>query len=171
MRRATQIIIALVVALWVVLTIQVSMSDAHGYKITLCHATGSETNPYVKITISHHARDTAHIDRTTGRYHGQNNGTFDYEIAEDDTCATPASPSTEPTPSPSPTATETPAPTSTPMTSTAPSASPMLPNTATETAHNPFTTALINLGIGMLIGTIVILIWVAYLVTHGKSLR
>ncbi len=86
-------------------------------KVGICHATGSESNPYVFIVIAEQAAEAAHIDRDTGNLHGDQLGNVDFYAeseAECNTTPTPApssSPTLTPTPTVAPTATPTPTPT------------------------------------------------------------
>lgn len=105
-------------------------------KVLLCHATGSETNPYVLIEVPPSAVENAHIDRETGNLHGDQLGNRDFIVQEGETCVTPtptptptSSTSSSPTPSPGGSAPAEPTPSPT-GTSTA---IPSLPDTAVLT--------------------------------------
>jgi TolB protein len=77
-------------------------------RITLCHATGSATNPYVEITVNYNAVDG----------HGHEGHAFDIIPMPAEGCPRP---SATPTPSPTPTLPPTPTPTA------PPTATPTLP--------------------------------------------
>ena len=70
----------------------------HAGKVTICHRTGSETNPYVMIRISENALP-AHIDDESHRAHPPKNGRVDF-IAEGDDCSTGEEPPPPPPPPP-----------------------------------------------------------------------
>jgi len=101
-----------------------------GDKVTICHATGSETNPYVLISPSAIGVKTGHIDHQHSEdiipqftiESGPHAGTYgpqgDQSILANG-CVVPA-----PSPSPSPSPTETPSPTPTPTVSPSPSPTP-----------------------------------------------
>lgn len=57
--------IAVAILLGLVLGIAIARADAPEHKVTICHATSSDTNPYVRIVVDQHA--------TAG--HFDNNGT------------------------------------------------------------------------------------------------
>jgi len=136
----------LAVVMTAVLVTQASIAMA-GDKVTICHATGSETNPYVLISPSAIGVKAGHIDHQHGEdiipqftiTSGPHAGTYgpqgDQSILANG-CVVP-SPSPSPTESPSPTPTETPSPTPTPSESPKPSPSESPSPTPSETAESP----------------------------------
>ena len=122
-------------------------------KITLCHATGSDTNPYVKIVVStaafYNSGHVAHIGDIfpAGSHKGQA-----WEAQGDQSilaakCVVPApepTPSESATPTPEPTVTATPSETPTPVVSETPTLEPTptpAPATSEPTAAPTATTA------------------------------
>ena len=55
-------------------------------KVTICHGTASESNPYVEITVSAHSFKDGHFDDGTAPSHGANNHP-DFVLAAGRTCA------------------------------------------------------------------------------------
>jgi hypothetical protein len=131
----------LAVVMTAVLVAQASIALA-GDKVTICHATGSETNPYVLISPSAIGVKAGHLDHqhdediipqftiSLGPHAGTYGPQGDQSILANG-CVVPT-PSPSPSPSPSPTPTETPSPmpsespspTPTPSESPSPSPSP-----------------------------------------------
>ena len=103
-KTAKAVITATVIAVLILAVIGVA-SAKKDHKVTICHATSSETNPWVRTVVDEHA--------TSG--HFNNNGTTkaghegDVLLAGDVAC-----PVVEPTPTPTPTPEVTPTPTPTP---------------------------------------------------------
>ena len=90
-----------------------SPGNSGEHKTTICHATGSETNPYVLITVDNHALK-AHREHQDGR---------DIIPAPRDASGKPFCPTAAPPPTtPPPTATP-PAPTTAPTTGSSPTVS------------------------------------------------
>lgn len=93
-----------------------------GGRITICHATSSETNPYVEITIACQALygangNAGHFDENGSPLNGHED---DFIPHEGESCSPVASPTPTPTPTPSP----TPNPSATPQPSATPSSTP-----------------------------------------------
>jgi hypothetical protein len=84
-------------------------------KVGICHATGSESNPYVFIEVAEQAALNAHIDRDTGNLHGDRLGNMDFYADDESACA-----ATEPSPPATETPQETPDATPTDIPSAAP---------------------------------------------------
>ncbi len=55
-------------------------------KVTICHGTASDTNPYVEITVSANSFKDGHFDDGTLPSHGPNNNP-DFILAAGATCA------------------------------------------------------------------------------------
>jgi hypothetical protein len=56
-------------------------------KVTICHGTGSATNPYVIITVSEHALRNGHFHNGVEPGHGPGHSENpDYYLDEGDTC-------------------------------------------------------------------------------------
>lgn len=55
-------------------------------KVTICHGTASDTNPYVEITVSANSFKDGHFDDYTAPSHGPNNNP-DFILAPGATCA------------------------------------------------------------------------------------
>ena len=109
-------------ALALVLVLSLSLPVLAQEKVGICHATGSESNPYVFIEIAEPAVEAAHIDKDTGRLHGDHLGNVDFYAEEESECLVDGS--TEPTPTPN-----QPTPTPTPTESPVPTPSPEVPVT------------------------------------------
>lgn len=60
-------------------------------KITICHATGSEKNPFVEITISNHGWENGHKGHQNER---------DFAVVSDKSCSPEQEQGQEPTPTP-----------------------------------------------------------------------
>lgn len=65
-RQTTAIIVAIFLAASALLTFSVNANAAQSDKITICHATNSETNPYVQITVSENSTALAGHEGHTG---------------------------------------------------------------------------------------------------------
>ena len=55
-------------------------------KVTICHGTASETNPYVEITVSDSSFKSGHFDGVPNPSHGDNNHP-DFILVDGSTCA------------------------------------------------------------------------------------
>lgn len=100
--------------------------EAQGGRITICHATSSEENPYVEITVACEAMygngNAGHFDENGTTQAGHED---DFVPHDGQTCANP----TGATPTPSPSASPTPEPSATPEPSTSPSPTPQSSST------------------------------------------
>lgn len=113
MRKLPYLVAAFAAAVIVMMTFASIVSAAPAEKVGICHATNSDTNPYVYIEVSESAAQ-AHLDGTHPSHHGQTGDDEDYladdrsdcEQAEETPTPTPVQsvepsvqPSVEPTPS------------------------------------------------------------------------
>lgn len=101
-------------------------------KVSLCHATGSASNPYVFITIATPADRNAHVIDENGALHGDKLGNQDFYADSEEECKLPSTV----TPAPTTSASASPEPTAVPSTTPTPSVTPsmpvMMPDTAME---------------------------------------
>jgi LPXTG-motif cell wall-anchored protein len=96
--RSFTLLVVVITALLLVLAFSMTAEGA-SEKVQLCHATGSESNPYVLIEVAPTAVENAHVDRETGNLHGDSLGNQDFIVTDDQPCpptADPTPPSTEP---------------------------------------------------------------------------
>jgi hypothetical protein len=98
--------------------------EAQGGRITICHATSSEENPYVEITVACEALygngNAGHFDENGTTQAGHED---DFVPHDGQTCANPTGPS----PSPTPTASVEPTPASSPSPTANPTPTPAAP--------------------------------------------
>jgi hypothetical protein len=139
---------ALAMVVTAVLVTQASIAMA-GDKVTICHATGSETNPYVLISPSAIGVKAGHLDHQhdediipqftieSGPHAGTYGPQGDQSILANGCVVPSPSPSPTGSPSPTPTPTETPSPTPTPSESPKPSPSESPSPAPSETAESP----------------------------------
>ena len=111
------IVLAVLLAIGIALGVQTAANATADPKVTLCHATGSETNPYVQITVAAAAAYNGHLgaDHQGGEdiipeftFRGETYGPQGDQSILANGCVV----ETEPSPSPEPT--EPPEPTDTP---------------------------------------------------------
>lgn len=144
-----KILISALVLVTVLFVANATMVNARGQeKVTICHATSSETNPYVEITVGSPAADLSpHLDSNGSPLAGHEQ---DFLLGEGEACddvpdPTPTpevTPSATPliTPSPSPEVTPTPTPEVTPSPEPTPEPSPSETPTATPERSDPVAT-------------------------------
>jgi hypothetical protein len=108
--------------------------EAMGKKMTICHATSSQTNPYNEITISCNALygnngNAGHFDENGTPHAGHED---DWVPHDGQTCSgATATPTPTPAPTATPTPSATPEPTSTPQSTPDPNSTPSPTPTAT----------------------------------------
>ena len=142
-------------------------------KVGICHATGSESNPYVFIEVAEQAALNAHIDRDTGNLHGDRLGNMDFYADDEADC-----PSTEPTPTATEVPQETPDATPTDIPSAAPTPTAddsstlgELPPAVTEVPNTAMASQ-VSTGIAlMILGTIMLVIGLLALFTLARRGR
>ena len=132
----------------------VSAAGPMGHRIAICHATGSESNPYTQITVDKdglngHGEDSADIippfdgsnqgQHTYPAYPGLNWTESGQAIWENDCKVVDPTPTPTPTPTASPTTTPTESPTSSPTESPTSSPTESPTSTPTESPTTPTT--------------------------------
>lgn len=118
-----------VLVLAVLLALGASIAQA-GEKVTICHATGSQTNPFVEITIARQAWENGHSPHAVH--------VDDFLVTEGQTCV-PNVPTATLTPTATPIITSTDIPTSTPTQTSRPLPIP----TTTSEAITPVASSIV----------------------------
>lgn len=135
-----------------VVAVPVALANNGQDKVGICHATGSESNPYVFIVIATPADRNAHVIDENGTLHGDRLGNQDFYADKEEECylqvsptpSTSAAPTLEPTAAPSmtPTPSVEPTPQATPSDSPKPSATtpPTTPSTKKDSQKDTVVT-------------------------------
>jgi hypothetical protein len=86
MRKTMAAVAAFLLASSIAAGLAGTAGAAPAEKVTICHGTASDTNPYAEITVSAASFKDGHFDGVPVPSHGANNSP-DFVLAEGRTCA------------------------------------------------------------------------------------